>query len=242
MRLIAQLIYEFCRNGRNIFAVSKNLFIVKTYYIALVKRETVHLGGSHGVSNLPRRYVVYRVEHVYKVFVRRNFGVEGKRGGDTLRYALGRHYVYLLTLDERFGLLGGEYYVLVVGENENVFGVYLYYSVGYILRGRVHRLTALYNPVAVKIFEYIRKTRTRTNRKHTHFFLFRLVLSDKFAVFYFYLVDLAELQRLGQRLIGIVGVYVYFYKFEVAYNEYAIAYRHKIFFKPVYIGERGFLF
>ena len=246
MRIVAEFIYEFFGDLRDVFTVRKHLFVVEAYNVALGQREPVHLGTSYRVSNLTRRDVIYCVQHIYEVFVCRDFGIERKRGGDTLRNTLRRYDVDLLALYQRFRLFRRQYDVFVVREYENVFGVDLYNRVGNILRGGVHSLTALDNLIAVEVFEYIRKTCTRADRQHAHFFLFRLVLLDEFAVFFehvfdFDSVDFAELQRLAERLVGVIGMNVDLDEFEISYDEYAVAYRHKIFFKPVYIGKRRFL-
>ena len=211
--------------------MSKHFFVIKTDNVAFRERKSVYFRTSYRVSYLTGRNVVYRVQHIYKVFVGRRFGVERKRGGNPLRNTLRRYNVDFLALYERFRLFGGENYILIIGKYEYIFGVNLYNRVRDVLRRRVHGLPALDYPVAIEIFEYIGKPRTRTNRKHAHFFLFRFVLFDKFAVFFEHVFDFdsvyfAELKSLTESLVGIIRMNVDFYEFEIAYDEHAIAYGH----------------
>src|SRR5699024_12760569 len=64
----------------------------------------------------------------------------------------------------------------------------------------LHRLSALYNPVAHKVFEDLGKTLARTYSEHAHLLLFRLELGLKLPVLlehvlYLYPVELAQLER-----------------------------------------------
>ena len=164
-----------------------------------------------------------------------------------MRHALCGNDVNFFALYERFRLFRSENYVFIVGENENIFRVDFNYSVGDILRGRIHRLPAFDNSVYVYIFENSGYAFARTDGKHSEFFLLCFVFFDKFPVFLEHILDFdliyfAELKGFGQRLTGIVRVDVNFDEFEIAYNENAVAYRHKILFEFVDICERGFLF
>ena len=157
------------------------------------------------------------------------------------------HYVHGLFLNQRARLLGGQNYVFVVGQDNDVFGVYFIDRKRDVLGARVHGLTAFDYSVHSQVLEYGRHSFAGTNGKYADILALRLVLGFQLAVlfqhiFYFYFVHLSQLQGVRKRRAGIVGVHVHLDKGQIAYDKRAVAYVVEFFAQLVDVADGSFLF
>jgi hypothetical protein len=86
-----------------------------------------------------------------------------------------------------------------------------------ILYGDNYSDNILNNTIYQQITEDIGKTATRTNGKHTHFFLFRFHLRLQLTVLFKHVfnlrtIQLTKLQSIGKRLTRLIRVHMYFHK------------------------------
>ena len=229
-----------------IAALGEDLFVVEADYVARPELEAVHRGVAHGVGDHARDDVVDGVRHVGLVDGDRTFRIERERSRVALRHVFGGYHMYVAAGHEVLCLLRREDNVGVVGEDEHVGGVYLLHGAGNVLRRGIHGLSALDDLIAQQVFEDIGKAVARADGEHAHLLLFGLQLGLELAVLFehvLYLdpVEFAQLERVGKRYAGSVGVDVHLDELQIAYADDAVAYLHELFFEPVDIGKRSHL-